>query len=392
MGISGITAYLKKNAPSGLLPVSNLEQELRGSLCLVDVAIFMHQFACSSIGLEGLEAAFLSMNAGIESKGGKALFVFDGQPLAEKKATQAKRAVCRDQRTEQSWALIARLTELEGGGGPEDNEEWFFELTTTRMSCDKRCTVNAMPVEGSTSTAPASFVRVPTKAPGRETFAMLKDLFSRHAIPFMVAENEAERDCALIAQVVAPARAIVITQDMDALVFGAPRVLRNLHLRDFEESGACDAFVVVLDEVLRAVNMTHSQFIDASIMCGCDFTTSKIERIGPATAFKAIASHGTIESYLASRVTPPPPDFEFWRARKVFTMPSRLRDAVVITGPKCCVSLFSWCALQVPGFAAPNAVIEHKGDAASNSCKTRRGPRRGNNYGNMNWRRGQPKK
>jgi 5'-3' exonuclease len=405
MGISGITAYLKKNAPSGLLPLSNLEHELRNSLCLVDVAIFMHQFASSSSGPEGLEAAFLAMNQGIKSKGGTPLFVFDGRPLAEKKATQAKRAACRDQRTEQAWALIGRLNELEAGGGPGDNEEWLLELTSTRMSCDKRCSVIANPensllvpdpVSAPGSAAVVSCLRVPTKAPGRETFAMLKDAFARHEIPFMVAENEAERDCALIAQLVAPARAIVITQDMDALVFGAPRVLRNLHLRDLQDSegcdASCDAFVVVLDEVLRAVKMTHSQFIDASIMCGCDFTTSKIQQIGPATAFKAIASHGTIESYLASRAIPPPPDFEFWRARKVFTMPSRLRDAVVITSSVCRVPLFSWCSVQVPGFTAPNTRMSHvraRGCPAFVQYKSdsRRRPRRGAKFGNMNWRR-----
>ena len=52
-----------------------------------------------------------------------------------------------------------------------------------------------------------------------------------------------------------------------------------------------------LQGVLDGLEMTHSQFIDMCILCGCDYTT-KIGGMGPQTAYKLMKKHGNIEGVL----------------------------------------------------------------------------------------------
>ncbi len=43
--------------------------------------------------------------------------------------------------------------------------------------------------------------------------------------------------------------------------------------------------------------MSQEEFIDLCILCGCDYT-NQISGLGPATAFKLIKEHKTIEAVL----------------------------------------------------------------------------------------------
>ena len=44
--------------------------------------------------------------------------------------------------------------------------------------------------------------------------------------------------------------------------------------------------------------MTHAEFIDLCILCGCDYTAN-INGVGPVKAFKFIKDEGTIENVVA---------------------------------------------------------------------------------------------
>ncbi len=44
--------------------------------------------------------------------------------------------------------------------------------------------------------------------------------------------------------------------------------------------------------------MTHDEFIDLCILCGCDYTAN-INGVGPVKAFKFMKEEGTIENVIA---------------------------------------------------------------------------------------------
>lgn len=92
------------------------------------------------------------------------------------------------------------------------------------------------------------------------------------------------------------------SQDYDSLLFGAPKLLRNVTISGRRRRGK--AFievvpeVVELSKVLSELGLTHEQLIDVGILIGTDFNPDGIEGIGPKTALKLIRQHGSLEKAL----------------------------------------------------------------------------------------------
>eukprot|EP00764_Aduncisulcus_paluster_P013252 gnl/Carplike_NY0171/6606_a9069_156.p1 GENE.gnl/Carplike_NY0171/6606_a9069_156~~gnl/Carplike_NY0171/6606_a9069_156.p1 ORF type:complete len:238 (-),score=66.53 gnl/Carplike_NY0171/6606_a9069_156:33-698(-) len=113
----------------------------------------------------------------------------------------------------------------------------------------------------------------------------------------------------------------VATEDMDALTFGAPRVLRYLLSA---EKKKLDVHEYHHDEVIKGLGLTHDQFVDLCILSGCDYCNT-IFGVGNKTALKLIKEWGSIEEAL-EHLTPRqekgvPSVFKYKEARKLFNNP-----------------------------------------------------------------------
>ena len=111
-------------------------------------------------------------------------------------------------------------------------------------------------------------------------------------VPIVDAPSEAEAQCAELVK-----KGVVwgsATEDMDALTFGTPRLLRHML---YAEARKMPIVEVELEEVLKGLHLTMDEFIDMCILCGCDYTAS-IKGIGPHTALKLIREHHSIEAAL----------------------------------------------------------------------------------------------
>lgn len=92
------------------------------------------------------------------------------------------------------------------------------------------------------------------------------------------------------------------SQDYDSLLFGAPKLLRNVTISGRRRRGK--VFIEVVPEVvelskaLSECGLTYEQLIDVGILIGTDFNPDGIEGIGPKTALKLIRQHGTLEAAL----------------------------------------------------------------------------------------------
>ncbi|ETO07058.1 hypothetical protein RFI_30330, partial [Reticulomyxa filosa] len=108
------------------------------------------------------------------------------------------------------------------------------------------------------------------------------------------------------------------TEDMDALPFRTPRLMRHMAFKDFtliEEYN--------LEEVLQGMGLSYDQFVDMCILCGCDYVPS-IRGIGPKRAYKFIKKYGNIETILEHIKTPQfqvPENFLYEPARELFRRP-----------------------------------------------------------------------
>lgn len=92
------------------------------------------------------------------------------------------------------------------------------------------------------------------------------------------------------------------SQDYDSLLFGAPKLLRNVTISGRRRRGK--VFIEVVPEVIELkkaltdCELTYEQLIDVGILIGTDFNPDGIEGVGPKTALKLIRQHGTLEAAL----------------------------------------------------------------------------------------------
>lgn len=106
------------------------------------------------------------------------------------------------------------------------------------------------------------------------------------------------------------------TDDLDALTFGATRVLTDI------DCTRGTATLITLQDALEGLNMDYEQFIDFCILLGSDYTMKTLPRIGPARAYSKIREYRTIDAIIASDSTIiAPPEFDYVSARAVFTAP-----------------------------------------------------------------------
>eukprot|EP01022_Parablepharisma_sp_SALTPOND_P013233 TRINITY_DN1752_c0_g1_i1.p3 TRINITY_DN1752_c0_g1~~TRINITY_DN1752_c0_g1_i1.p3 ORF type:complete len:307 (-),score=44.58 TRINITY_DN1752_c0_g1_i1:6301-7221(-) len=153
-----------------------------------------------------------------------------------------------------------------------------------------------------------------------------KKLVRLMGLPMIEAASEAEAQCSVLAR--AGKAYATATEDMDALTFGTPRLLRGF------SSKKEPIIEIELAGVLEEFEMSMDEFIDLCIMCGCDYTPH-IEGIGPVKAYKFIKAHKTIEAVLAKiegevsktkkeKKYKIPAGFDYVTARKLFKEPDVL--------------------------------------------------------------------
>ena len=121
-----------------------------------------------------------------------------------------------------------------------------------------------------------------------------KQLFDLLGVPWVVAKAEGEGQAAVMAA--KGQLDVVATQDWDALLYGTPRLVRNLMSDGSKQHGrTVRAQMIHLDGMLESNDLSRSQLIDLAIMFGTDFHPG-IRGIGPKTGIKLIKEHGSIEA------------------------------------------------------------------------------------------------
>jgi len=129
-----------------------------------------------------------------------------------------------------------------------------------------------------------------------------KRLLTLLGIPWVQAPSEGEAQAAYLAikkDVWATA-----SQDYDSLLFGTPRLVRNLTITGKRKLPRKKAYtevnpeIVELEQVLNTLGITREQLVDVGILIGTDFNPDGVKGVGPKTALKLIKEHGCIEKVL----------------------------------------------------------------------------------------------
>lgn len=112
----------------------------------------------------------------------------------------------------------------------------------------------------------------------KEHIEQCKELLSLMGIPYIIASEEADSELSYLCKT--NKVYAVLTEDMDILTFGSPRIIRNLI------SNKNVPFEIELSDILSALNLTYDQFIELCILFGCDYC-SNISDIKTSEIYKS---------------------------------------------------------------------------------------------------------
>lgn len=250
MGIKGLGPFLRKN--TNAVRAADIS-ELKGKKVAVDASIYVYKWYMGNYLSSGKQETHHIRNCFLAVSGWlnediTPVFVFDGAPPAQKAAVMAARAEAR-----------------ENGTG----------------------------------------AHVPAEA-----FTDIQNLLTVMGVETIQAVSEADSTAAeLCKQGLVWA---VVTDDLDLLTFGTPRVV------SFDKGNVT---IITLADVLTGLKISMDSFIDFCIMCGCDYVTATLPGIGPVKALGLIQRLHTIEAIIAGRKDAPPAGFTYQTAREGFKNP-----------------------------------------------------------------------
>ncbi|MEK6967978.1 MAG: flap endonuclease-1 [Nanoarchaeota archaeon] len=259
-----------------ILPSHELEfDDLKGKIIVIDGFLVLYQFLTSirqqdgtplldskgrvTSHLQGLFARTTNMM----QKGIKLAFVFDGQaPILKKKIQEARSKIKKE--------AMKNFEEAE--------QEQNIELMKKYAGRTARLTPEM--VEES------------------------KNLLAALGIPWVQAPSEGEAQAAAI---VSNGDAYAVgTQDADALLFGAPCLIKNLTISEKKKTPNKLSFIsikptkIVLAEVLASLEVTQDQLIAMGMLVGTDYNPGGIKGIGAKKALKLVKEHISLANLFTS--------------------------------------------------------------------------------------------
>jgi len=129
-----------------------------------------------------------------------------------------------------------------------------------------------------------------------------KKLLDFMGIPWVQAPSEGEAQAAHLVK--RGDADYCASQDYDSLLFGAPKLVRNVTISGRRKLPSKNVFievvpeVVELENVLKECGIAYEQLIDIGILIGTDFNPEGVKGLGPKTALKLVKEHGSLENSL----------------------------------------------------------------------------------------------
>jgi len=237
-------------------------EDLNGRVLAIDAPNTIYQFLSSIRQKDGTPlmdekgritshlSGILYRTSNIIEKGIKVVYVFDGKSPRLKRETIAKRRSIRIE-AEKKWKEALMEGEIE--------EARKHAIRSSRLS--------------------------------PEIISSSKELLDLMGVPFVEAPAEGEAQASYIVQK-GDAWAVA-SQDYDCLLFGAPRIVRNLAVT----GRARELELLELNMILKKLEITREQLVDMALLIGTDFNKG-IKGIGPKSALKLIKEKGDIHSIL----------------------------------------------------------------------------------------------
>ena len=241
--------------------------DLKNKVIAVDASVFLYQFLTTIrqrdgsllVDSKGRVTSHLmglfTRTINLLEKSIKPVFVFDGEPPKLKHLTQRIRAEAKEEALNKYKEAIAK---------------GYFEEAKKYASRTSKLT--------------------------KEMIDEAKELIQYFGLPIVQAPSEAEAQCAFI---VKQGNAFgVASQDEDSLVFGSPRLIRNLSItgrkkiKDKLSYKQTNPELIDLTENLNNLGIDQEQLIVLAIIIGTDYNPGGVKGLGPKKALSLVKKFG----------------------------------------------------------------------------------------------------
>ncbi len=242
--------------------------DLSGKIIAIDSMNMLYQFITT---IRGPNGTMLTDNNGHPTShliglfnrtvtflehGIKPIFIFDGKAPEIKRKTWEKRSAIKAE-------ALLKLKEAELTGDEDDIKKYAVRtaILTKEMCADAKIVIAAL------------------------------------GCPILQAPSEGEAQTAHLVKI---GKAYAsISQDYDNLIFGCPRLIRNLSSEGKRKKPGTLAYepikpeMIMLEKVLSNLKLTLEQLQILAIIIGTDYNPGGIKGIGPKKALKLLHEHGT---------------------------------------------------------------------------------------------------
>ena len=312
MGIKNLHSFLRKKCPSvyKTVPLSSYKDRF----IAIDLSIYLFKYKIL-FGNRWLDA-FLTLIYNLSHHNIGFVFVYDTKAPPEKYNERRLRSEARLRmkdrlviikkewdRMRQDLFELHRVDKIIMPPHEQILEPIFLQFLVRLLPED--CTLYRKSIDDEIRRIENSLEYISTKE-----FDCTKELFSICGVPFIDSKGEAEATCSVMNKT--GIVAAVLTDDTDVMACMAPVMLYKLN---FEDQTCTE---ITIQDVLEALELQPSQFIDFCIMCGTDYNGS-IQKIGCEKAYKLIREFQTIEN-IDQYTDIPVTVFNHVRTREIFNM------------------------------------------------------------------------
>ena len=307
MGIKGLIKLIKKYSKNGVRQVKL--SEYHNGVLFVDTSIYMyaytHKYKNPMIG-------FVNQILSLTSHQITPIYVFDGAPPKEKQELLQQRSITKQQQNDKIKSLKKEYDDLNKLYTEIEDQNEINKNCINNTSDDIR-NFSTLTLTSTIEDIEGKMIDIQNKIENKSkniininksSFENCKELFNVFGIPWIVANGEAENICSQLCFYklnINTDYSILgcLSNDSDVLVNGGRKLLTNF------SSYNNTIMEYDLEIILRDMELTYEQFVDMSILCGCDYLFDsennkhiKIENIGPINAYKLILKDKNIDTII----------------------------------------------------------------------------------------------
>jgi hypothetical protein len=220
MGVRYLNKFLYDHCPRGMQYITF--EQLRGSTIVVDISIYLYRFKAKDELLNLIQNMlndFITYNI-------RGIFIFDGKP----KQNKENELTVRKEQKEKAWQDYKKLI--------DNNSTNEIQLQWLKQQCTK---IN------------------------KKDVANVQELMDKIGAQYTVAPFEADEVCAKLS---VEKKMYCMSDDMDMLVYGCNRVLRNVNFT------TKTATLYKLDDILNYLQLSYEDFKRLCIVSGTDYYKS----------------------------------------------------------------------------------------------------------------------